>query len=121
MRLRDLADLYNQLPSDLKMEQSLSKKEDCVLTREINLSLKSESAKKRGQSCYTIKYGHAWMKEMETTFQERKAATNASSMTSYKKHLAIMDAKGRKVQLVELVKINLVHLKVEQVVLVHLT
>ncbi|CAK0820627.1 unnamed protein product, partial [Prorocentrum cordatum] len=103
-RLRDMADLYSQLPGDMRLEQSLSKKDDCVLTREVNLSLKSESAKKRSQGCYTIKYGQAWIKEMDAKFQERTAATGSASTEQYKKQLAIMDAKGRSVPLAELTK-----------------
>ncbi|CAK0880321.1 unnamed protein product [Prorocentrum cordatum] len=44
------------------------------------------------------------MKDMDGKFQERKAATSAATMDSYKKHLAIMDAKGRMLQLGQLVK-----------------
>jgi hypothetical protein len=98
-KLQDFAELYEKLPGNLKMEQCLSTKDDCVLTREVSLCLKHELAKKNKTASYTIEYSPDWKSKAQAKMKERAAALGSSSADQYGMQTVITDVKGQRVQL----------------------
>jgi hypothetical protein len=96
-KLKDLYDVFKVLPDNLKMDTTLSCKDDCVLTRGVKMSVMEEE--ETGSSAYTINFSKDWRKDLDAKVKERCEQRQAQSKDQYQKGLAVTDREGKAVDL----------------------
>jgi len=94
--LKELMEVFHMLPDNLRLEPSMSKCDDVILTRKVALGFE-EGMGKAAHDCFTVKFTKDWHKDLEKELEDRLPSTQFKSKDEYKKSLIVTDIYGKKV------------------------
>jgi len=100
-KLKDLADVFKILPDNLKTdpkEPHLPVKDDCVLTRVVNMGVLQDESDPKANQNFTIKFSTTWKMMLDEKVKTRVNQLGAKSQDTYEKSLRVCDNKGKPVE-----------------------
>jgi len=96
-KLKDLAEVFSVLPDNLKLDWSLPRTDDVILTRSVKLGYQEGPAKK-ASGCFKILNSNGWQKQAEKKIEDRMDQLGLTDKDAYKRSLVVMDSSGKYVE-----------------------